>query len=241
MEASLEKGILSVRVPIKEKLAPSGSGNVLSVVDSGDNTMDIVVDGKLYVRVYRCVEDRQNDDQNADLQAGPRMVEPEAVVAKQEETMSTLHALYSEFWTSLKERTEARTRLFNDCPVPRTEYYAWGIGENGIGFYYIITRRGSRVLPQHDSRVEVYIGTNRKQENKRIYRSFLSRKDRIESAFRGQLVWQELPHRDVSRVFYPFSLGTLYDQEKWAKIQDAMIDGMIRLYQAFRPEIDNLP
>ena len=242
----MENGVLELRIAIRDRLTPSKSGKTLIVVDSGDIPTSIrIEDRKLYVRVLAYVRNRPPGISAAELLAQPGMAEalaePEAVVTEQEERMSGLQSLYRQFWTSLKERAKERTTLFNDRPVVPGTYSYWGISVNGIGFNYIITRRGSRVLPRHDSRVEVYIGTSSKQENKRIYRSFLSRKDRIESAFGGQLVWQELPHRDDSRVFYPFSLGTLYDQEKWPKIQDAMIDGMIRLHRAFWPEIDGLP
>lgn len=111
----MENGVLELRIPIRDRLTPSKFGKTLIVVDSGDTPTSIAIDGKLYVRVYSCVENQHNGGQNANLLSGPGMAEalaePEAVLASRERSMDGLQGLCRQFWSSLKERARARTGL----------------------------------------------------------------------------------------------------------------------------------
>jgi hypothetical protein len=55
------------------------------------------------------------------------------------------------------------------------------------------------------------------------------------------LSWQRLDAKRSCRIAYTITLGGWRSEEsKWPEIQDAMIDGMVRLEKALKPQIANL-
>jgi hypothetical protein len=60
----------------------------------------------------------------------------------------------------------------------------------------------------------------------------------LEEAFGGQLSWQRPDDKRACRIAHISTRGGWgTDEERWPAIQDGMIDAMIRLEKALRPEI----
>ena len=93
---------------------------------------------------------------------------------------------------------------------------------------------------QHEGRVELYIdrGAEEADANKRIFDRLHNHKEQIESSFGGELSWQRLDAKRSCRIAHTISAGGWRsDEAKWPEIQDAMIDGMVRLERALKPQI----
>jgi hypothetical protein len=74
--------------------------------------------------------------------------------------------------------------------------------------------------------------------NKRIFDRLLAHKEEIERAFGGELSWRRLDDKRGCRVAHTVSLGGWRsDEVLWPEIQDAMIEDMIRLERALKPQI----
>jgi hypothetical protein len=143
--------------------------------------------------------------------------------------------LRRKFWEGLLARAKLRTPLH--AHISPTDYHWVGTssGTRGLNFNYLTF--------QTDSRVELYIdrGSGQAEANKRIFDTLREHREAIEAAFGGPLEWARLDGKQASRVSFPISLGSYRSEEsKWPEIQDAMIDAMIRLEQAVRPEIAKL-
>ena len=96
------------------------------------------------------------------------------------------------------------------------------------------------VIGQHEGRVELYIdrGAEEAEANKRIFDWLHSQKDQIESLFGGELSWQRLDAKQSCRIAHAVSAGGWRSEEaKWPELQDAMIDEMVRLDRALKPQI----
>jgi hypothetical protein len=66
----------------------------------------------------------------------------------------------------------------------------------------------------------------------------VSHKEEIERSFGGELSWQRLDLKRSCRVAHTILVGGWRsDEARWPEIQDAMIDGMIRLARALKPQI----
>ncbi|MBC7249341.1 MAG: DUF4268 domain-containing protein [Anaerolineae bacterium] len=52
--------------------------------------------------------------------------------------------------------------------------------------------------------------------------------------------WQRLDDRRACRIRPFLTLGGLADRDRWAEIQEAMIDTMVRLENALKPQIKRL-
>ena len=146
------------------------------------------------------------------------------------------HSLRRRFWASLLERAKDKTPLHANTSPNELRHIRATTGKRGLIFGYVIQ--------QHTSEIELYIdrGRDADSENEEIFNTLQKSKDEIEETFGGVLEWPRLKEQRSCRIKKQFSLGGYRDDEKeWSKIQDAMINGMIRLEEAFRPYIDKLP
>ena len=139
------------------------------------------------------------------------------------------------FWTQLLERAQKKTSLHANTSPNISNRIGAGAGKSGLRFGYLIQR--------HTSDIELYIDRGREagSETEQIFDTLENAKDEIEKALGESLEWQRLAGQCACRISKQFSLGGYRDdEERWPEIQDAMIDGMIRLEAAFRPHIDRL-
>jgi CheY-like chemotaxis protein len=69
----------------------------------------------------------------------------------------------------------------------------------------------------------------------------LEAREAIEAAFGEPLLWQPLEGKRACRVSALIGAGGLRDADRWPRIQEAMVDAMIRFEAALRPYLANLP
>jgi hypothetical protein len=167
------------------------------------------------------------------LIVGPSEESREAGEAKKER--AERYTIRRRFWTDLLDRAKRRSKL-HSAVSPRE--YGWvsaGSGKRGVGFNYVIT--------QHAASVELYIdrGRDAEDENTLIFDSLREHKDEIEQAFGEALSWEPLEAKRACRIAYRMALGGYRDESRWSEIQDAMVDGMVRLERALRPHVAKLP
>ena len=138
------------------------------------------------------------------------------------------------FWTELLDRAKTQTKLHAALSPPEYGWVGAGAGKSGLSFNYVIT--------QHAATAELYIDRGDAEENQSVFDSLHEHKDEIENAYGGDLSWEPLEGKRGCRIAQPMTSGGYRDDEdKWADVQDAMIDSMIRLEQALRPFISKLP
>jgi hypothetical protein len=77
-------------------------------------------------------------------------------------------------------------------------------------------------------------------ENKKIFDKLYEQKDEIEKIFDDKLDWQKLDNRRSCRICKLYNYAGLNDKEKWDKLQNEMIDDMIKLEKALGKYISEL-
>lgn len=65
-------------------------------------------------------------------------------------------------------------------------------------------------------------------------------KEYIEEVFGGKLEWQRLDNKRASRIRKVYDYANLNDVEKWDKLQEDMINDMIRLEKALKKFIHKI-
>jgi len=146
--------------------------------------------------------------------------------------MAERYKLRIRFWTELLEKAKARTKLHANVSPGKDNWVAAGAGKSGLGFSYVIRK--------HDAHVELFINPGDAEQNKAVFDQLLSSKDRIETDFGDSLEWDSMEGRLMCRIKKHIAVGGYRDEEKWANVQDAMIEAMVRLEKALRPHIARL-
>lgn len=140
------------------------------------------------------------------------------------------HILRKEFWTKLLEKAKERTKLHSNVSPSIYSWVGAGAGKSGISYNYVITNKyGS---------CEVYLNRGPDFEepniNKIRFSELYKHKSKIEKEFGKKLNWEKLEGRRASRISIKFEGEGLKDKDKWDKLQDKMIDAMIRLEKALK-------
>lgn len=145
------------------------------------------------------------------------------------------YGIRMQFWKGLLSRAALKTSLHANISPGEYHWIGAGSGMRGLTFNYVIR--------QDEGTAELYIdrGADEADANKKIFDWLLKHKDEIEHAFGGDLSWQRLDEKRSSRIAYTMTIGGWKsDESKWPEIQDAMIDGMVRLEKALKPQINSL-
>ncbi len=143
------------------------------------------------------------------------------------------HKKRLEFWEGLLGKSRSRgIRLFENVKPSKENWIGTGSGKSGLWYNYVIL--------MHASRVELYIDTGDGDENKRIFDQLFSQKKEIEA--KGiPIVWQRLDDKRASRIYVQVSENIgLRDEDKWDKLQNDMIDTMVKFEEALGKRVQNM-
>ncbi len=143
-------------------------------------------------------------------------------------------ALRFYFWKSLLERRKNMTNTYEDISPSTNNFIGKEAGKSGLYFYFTITNNFGQV------RLYIDRGKNRKEENKKIFDSLHERKKEIEDAFGEELSWERKDGQIFSEIRKRYKFSTLNDKTTWGEIQEKMIEGMVKLEEAFRKYINEL-
>lgn len=176
-------------------------------------------------------EDEGELTTTVEVNPGPAALQMEI----QEEEPTTRQLRHKKFWTQLLKRAQEKTSLHARRSPPTDGWLNTGAGRSGLVYRYVILN--------DNAHIELRIRRDTFEESKRIFDSLQKNKDTIERAFGDRLEWLRRDDADDVRnchIRYVISLGGLRDRDRWPEIQDQMIDAMIRLERALKPEIQRL-
>jgi hypothetical protein len=147
------------------------------------------------------------------------------------EERSEGNTLLARFLDQLAKRAGDRTQLHRgNAPNPVLGVLAGAIGRGGFGLTYAVRR--------DTSRAELLIQRDGGRDD--LFR-LKAKREAIELSFGGQLIWQEREGVRQCRVFFPVVGGYRSPETEWPRIQDELIDAMIRLDTALRSHVLALP
>lgn len=150
-------------------------------------------------------------------------------IGEQRQHLAARHLERLDFWEQLLEKAKLKTKLHINVSPSKDNWIAAGAGKSGMGWSYSITmNKGS---------VELYIdrGAEKKDETDKIFEKIYNSREKIESQFGESLVWDKVEGRRICRIKSFCEIGGLKDTELWEKIQDDLIDRMVRLEKTLKP------
>jgi hypothetical protein len=139
------------------------------------------------------------------------------------------------FFADLLERMKrARPDITRATKTQPQSWWTWGAGKTGFSFSWTFT--GSSAL-----RVELYIDTGSKDENKAAFDRLREEKEAIEHDFGGSLKWDRLDNRQASRISVSRSHTTITDPpEELEKAKQWAIETTLPFVDALHPRVKEL-
>ena len=153
------------------------------------------------------------------------------IVGDEKKETAERDSLRHSFWKSLLEKSRKKTPLHTNITPGIANWIGTSSGTRGLGLNYAVTDKYGQA--------EFYIdrGKDSDEENKRIFDQLISHRVEIEKDFGDKLYWDRLDDRRASRISKRFDYAGLNSSDKWDKLQDDMIDAMIRLERALQKHI----
>jgi len=156
-------------------------------------------------------------------------------VGKAKKEIAERYIIREKFWTQLLDVAKKKTNLHANISPTQHNWLGTSAGKQGLGLNYVLRKDGAQV--------ELYIdrGKGKDAENKEIFEKLYENKEKIEQALGDQLDWERLEGKRACRISKKINIGGYRaPEEKWPAIHEAMVDCMIRLEKALKPEISNL-
>lgn len=153
---------------------------------------------------------------------------------EEKKRLARRHVLRKKFWQQLLSKAKKKTGLHTNISPGIWSWVGTGAGKTGLIFNYVVTKKYGAC--------ELYIdrGKGYKRLNKKRFDTLYAHKSEIEKSFGRKLEWERMEDKRASRIIKRFKEAGLYDEEKWSKLQDKMIEAMIRLEKSLRIYIQKL-
>jgi Domain of unknown function (DUF4268) len=151
-----------------------------------------------------------------------------AEVSSQEEAKNR-HTRRFEFWTQFLEHLSPKTSIAANITPSRDSWIGLGLGMGGVSLNVAISQKYVRA--------EIYINRGDKAENKRVFDLLAARKREIEEAFGHPLTWERMDDKVTSRIKYQRGDIDAFDPTDWPVINEFLSGAVIRMENAFRPEV----
>jgi hypothetical protein len=132
---------------------------------------------------------------------------------------------FSDFWSSLLARANARTSLHANISPSQQGWIA--TTSQGLRLCYVLSRGWGWV--------ELYINRPDREENKAIFDDLVRYRQEVEQSFGAVMEWDRMDDKLACRIDAKVVAGSLADESTWEPQQEAMVDAMIRFEMALRP------
>lgn len=142
------------------------------------------------------------------------------------------HITIKEFWSKFIEEANKKTDLYQNIS-PRKESWLWkGTGIGGV-WYGLVTSKTY-------VRVEFYIDTPNKENNKNIYDLLSKEKEEIETELGHNLTWERMDDNKASRIKYEMIDVNINNKEDWDKMISFLIENVIKFETVFSKRIPKI-
>ncbi len=152
---------------------------------------------------------------------------------KKKKELAEQDSVLYKFWTELLQKAEKRTSLHSRRSPTRDPWLLASAGMGGLSYNYAVRK--------DDARVELYISRNGDYaQSKATFDALAADRESIDDAFGGDLKWERMDNAITSKIVKYIDVGGYADESRWADVQEAMIDAMVRLNKAVSPYIRKL-
>jgi hypothetical protein len=165
------------------------------------------------------------------LVVGPSEEGRKVGAAKKDQTEA--HTVRHRFWTRLLEKAAQRNNIHANA-TPSSRYYST-VSTGVPGLYY------GYVLVHGAVRVELYINrAGGAGENERVFDLLAEQRKDIEAEFEEVLHWQRNEGSNPCRIFKRIDVSDWRDEDEWDRLQEDMIESMVRLDGVMGPRLRRL-
>lgn len=149
-----------------------------------------------------------------------------------QDQMKERHIIRRKFWTAFLKEINKVSNLYQNVSASKFHWISAGSGISGVTYTSVVT--GDYIC------IELAIWGKTQEENKAVFDALYAKKSRIEADFGGNLIWERLDNKRMSRIRYEYDGVSIYNEENWDKMIAFMVDAVPRYEAAFKKPIQEL-
>jgi len=155
--------------------------------------------------------------------AGP--YEEQTATRKMKDELNEFEKTRYKFFEQLLEKINEKTSIYsNISPVGYQGWISASAGKSGVHWACLIGKSNARV--------ELVFDHSDKDVNDERYKRLLAHRENIEKAFGEPLEWDFKETRKQNYIRKKYENGGLDNKKQWGKIQDQMVDWLVRMDKA---------
>ncbi|MDD4834210.1 MAG: DUF4268 domain-containing protein [Lutispora sp.] len=193
-----------------------------------------LINYNIRIQCFRVTPYKKDDELFLDIEQIIPMKDAEDYVIKMaekaqddiiiENRLKSSDTLRLEFWSILLKEMAKKSDLFKNINPKKDNWINAGSGVSGVPYTFSISKSYARV--------ELYIDTGDKIENKKLFDYLYKNKEYIDMAFGEPLIWERLDDKKASRISSSIDKNS-YGRENWDSIIPDLIDRMARFEKTF--------
>jgi hypothetical protein len=152
-------------------------------------------------------------------------------IEKQEE-LKTRHKVRRDFWTKMLPQVNATCSLYQNVNPSKDHWLSAGSGMSGVAYNCVVTKAYVRI--------ELTISGRTQEENKVIYDKLTTKREKIETAFGKELVWERMEDKRMSRIKIEKQGVSIFNNEDWSKMIDFIKVELPKFEQAFKKPLQEV-
>lgn len=137
-----------------------------------------------------------------------------------------------QFWTEMNKKCEGKLPGFLSRKPSKYHFHSQSSGVGGLSFVFVA---GSKFYG-----IELYIDTNNGELNESLLNQISKKRKEIEAELGFTLTFQDLPEKRACRIRYNIEEGRDVMDLDSEKVQNALIDHMVRFERVLKPRFKDL-
>lgn len=149
-----------------------------------------------------------------------------------QEQIKERHVIRRKFWTAYLKEINKFSTLYQNVSASKDHWISAGSGISGVTYTSVVT--GDYI------RIELAIMGKSQEENKAVFDALYAKKSRIEADFGGELTWERLDDKKMSRVKCEYNGVSIFNEGDWDKMIVFMVKTVPKFETAFKKPIQEL-
>ncbi|MDA3838126.1 MAG: DUF4268 domain-containing protein [Candidatus Delongbacteria bacterium] len=151
---------------------------------------------------------------------------------KTQENLKNRYNIRTEFWKEYLQASNSTHDLYENSSTTQSRWLRKSMGMPGLSLNLIVSGKNAQST--------IYVNRGDKEENEKFFDFLYKMKDKIETAFGNELIWDRKDDKVTCSIKYELSGVNVFDKDDWSKMIKFLVDASERMYKAFKNPVKKL-
>jgi hypothetical protein len=184
------------------------------------------LDEKLFLNIEQILPVKDTEDYSI------RMANKAKEEIKTQDNLKNRHNIRLEFWKKYLDASNRVNDLYVNSSPTNDRWLRKSMGMHGLSLNIIVTGEYAQA--------DIAVNRGDKEENKKCFDFLYKMKDKIETAFGDELIWDRQDDKVTCRIKSVLTGVDVFDKDDWSKMIKFLVDASERMYNAFKNPVKKL-